>query len=51
MISRIEQKEQHKRLVAEVADEVLSRLTATVDISSVLMEIDELRQAIDSLGK
>ena len=45
------EREEHERLVKEVAEEVLSRLTATVDISSVLLEIDELRRAIESLGK
>lgn len=43
--------EERKALVQDVASEVVSHLSATVDISEVLMEIDELRKAIDNLGK
>lgn len=35
----------------EIAEYVISHIKATVDISEVLMEIDQLRKAIDSLGK
>ena len=42
------EKEQFKQ---EVAEYVISHIKATVDISEVLMEIDELRKAIESLGK
>lgn len=42
------EKEQFKQ---EVAEYVISQIKATVDISEVLMEIDELRKAIESLGK
>ena len=41
-------KEQFKQ---EVAEYVMSHIKATVDISEVLMEIEELRKAIESLGK
>lgn len=43
--------EERKALVQDVATEVVSNLSATVDISEALMEIDELRKAIDNLGK
>ena len=42
------EKEQFKQ---EVAEYVISNIKATVDISEVLMEIEELRKAIESLGK
>ena len=42
------EKEQFKQ---EVAEYVISHIKATVDISEILMEIDTLRKAIDSLGK
>lgn len=42
------EKEQFKQ---EVAEYVISHIKATVDISEVLMEIEELRKAIESLGK
>lgn len=40
-----------EQLKQEVAEYVISHLQATVDISEVLMQIEELRKAIDSLGK
>ena len=40
-----------EQLKQEVAEYVISHLKATVDISEVLMQIEELRKAIDSLGK
>lgn len=35
----------------EITAKVISNIKATVDISEVLMEIEELRKAIESLGK
>ena len=35
----------------EVAQYVIDHIKATVDISEVLLEIEELRKAIESLGK
>ena len=46
--NRRREKEQFKQ---EVAEYVISHIKATVDISEVLMEIEELRKAIESLGK
>lgn len=42
---------EREELKKEVADYVISHIKATVDISEVLMEIEELRKAIESLGK
>ena len=44
-------KEERQALIQDVAAEVVSHLSATVDISEALMEIDELRKAIDGLAK
>ena len=44
-------KAEHDRLVQETANEVLSRISATVDVSEVIAEIDELQRHIDNLGK
>ena len=46
--NRRREKQQFKQ---EVAEYVISHIKATVDISEVLMEIEELRKAIESLGK
>lgn len=47
--------ENHRRemeqLKKEIVDEVLSRISATVDVSEIVSQIDELRRLIDSLGK
>jgi hypothetical protein len=37
-------------LKKEIEDNVLSRISATVDVSEVVDEIEELRDLIDSLG-
>jgi hypothetical protein len=34
-----------------VANEVLKRISATVDVSEIILEIERLKKAIDSLGK
>ena len=53
--SKMYDEENHRRemeqLKQEVAEYVISHIKATVDISEVLMEIEELRKAIESLGK
>ena len=46
--NRRREMEQMKR---EIAEYVIAHITATVDISEVLMEIEQLRKAIDNLGK
>lgn len=46
--NRYQEREQLKQ---EVLDYVISHLSASVDISEVLMQIEELRKAIESLGK
>lgn len=53
--SKIIDEENHRRemeqLKKEIVDEVLSRISATVDVSEIVSQIDELRRLIDSLGK
>jgi hypothetical protein len=46
--NRRREKEQFKQ---EVAEYVISHIKATVDISEVLLEIDKLKKALESLGK
>ena len=40
-----------EQLKQEVVQYVMENIKATVDISEVLLEIEELRKAIESLGK
>ena len=40
-----------KEIKQETAEYVLNHIKATVDISEVLQQIEELRKAIESLGK
>lgn len=53
--SKMEDEENRRRemeqMKREIAEYVISHITATVDISEVLMEIEQLRKAIDNLGK
>ena len=46
--NRRREKEQLKQ---EIAEYVISHIKATVDISEVLLEIDKLKKALESLGK
>lgn len=51
MIDEAERRREREELKKEVAQYVIDHLKATVDISEVLLEIEELRKAIESLGK
>ncbi len=44
-------RQEMEQLKREVAEYVIDHIKATVDISEVLMEIEELRRAIESLGQ
>ena len=51
MFDEAERRREREELKKEVAQYVVDHLKATVDISEVLLEIEELRKAIESLGK
>ena len=51
MFEEAERRREKEELKKEVAQYVIDHLKATVDISEVLLEIEELRKAIESLGK
>ena len=51
MIDEVNLQKEKEQFKQEVAEYVISHIKATVDISEVLMEIEELRKAIESLGK
>ncbi len=47
MLDSLLEKHEREQLVNDVAHEVLSRLSATVDVSDVIDDIDELRKALE----
>lgn len=51
MLDEAEHRREREELKKEVAQYVIDHIKATVDISEVLLEIEELRKAIESLGK
>ena len=51
MLDEAERRREKEELKKEVAQYVIDHIKATVDISEVLLEIEELRKAIESLGK
>ena len=51
MFDEAERRREKEELKKEVAQYVIDHIKATVDISEVLLEIEELRKAIENLGK
>ena len=51
ILDREYHRQEMEQMKKEIADDVLSRITATVDVSEIIMQIEELKRAIDSLGK
>ena len=51
MIDEVNLQKEKEQFKQEVAEYVISHIKATVDISKVLLEIDKLKKAIESLGK
>ena len=45
------EKQERKQLVKDVANEVLSNISATVDASEIFDEIDGLNEKLESLGR
>ena len=44
-------REEREALISDVSADVVKHLSATVDVSEIIQEIDELKKAIDNLGK
>ena len=51
MIDEANLRREEEQFKQEVAEYVISHIKATVDISEVLLEIDKLKKALESLGK
>ena len=51
MINDLNHKREMEQMKKEIAADVLSRISATVDVSEIIEQIEELRRAIDSLGR
>ena len=51
MINDLNHKREMEQMKKEIADDVLSRISATVDVSEIIEQNEELRRAIDSLGR
>ena len=49
--SSIFERQEKEQLINEVAERVLSRISATVDAEEVFNKIDELQEKIDSLKR
>ena len=51
MIDEYNHQREMEQMKKEIAADVLSRISATVDVSEIIEQIEELRRAIDSLGR
>ena len=49
MLSEYERQQEMKRMKEEIIQEVLARISVTIDVSEVLEEIEAIRKALDSL--
>jgi len=47
----LNRKREMEQMKKEIADDVLSRISATVDVSEIIEQIEELRRLIDDLGR
>lgn len=51
MLDSLLEKREREQLVNDVAHEVLSRLSATVDVSEIIKEIEDLKRELDQFYK
>ena len=51
MMQDYRSQQEREKLIEDTAERVLSRLSATVDVSDIIKRIDELDKALDSLFK
>lgn len=49
-ISRYNQEQEHKKLVNEITNEVLKRLSVSIDTKNAIAQIDGLNDALKCLG-
>ena len=51
MYDEIRQRAEREKMIEEIAQRVLSRISATVDVSEIIKSIDDLNDRINRLGK
>ena len=51
MIDEENHRREMEQMKKEIADDIMSRLSATVDVSEIIDQIKELRRALDDLGR
>ena len=51
MYDEIRQRAEREKMIDEIAQRVLSRISATVDVSEIIKSIDDLNDRINRLGK
>ena len=51
MMERAERQKEYERMKEEIIREVLSRIFLTIDVADIIEQIEELKKAIDDLGK
>ncbi len=50
-LDELEEEEKENRLIDKVVDKLIQRISITTDFQKAIMEIHELKKALDSLGK
>lgn len=50
ILSEHQDRQEREQFKEEVAEYVISRIKATVDVSEIIQKIDELNKAIENLG-
>lgn len=51
LIAQAEHRREMEQMKREIEADIMSRLSATVDVQEILDQIEELRRAIEALGR
>ena len=50
IISRYLEQQREEQLINKIADRVIQRISVSVDVKDAIMQIEELKKALNSLG-
>lgn len=51
LYQQFQERKEREKMIEEITERVLSQISATVDVSEIIDQIEELRRIINDLGK